>query len=117
MESPHSVIDHERSNITNMLTVFSVALAVLEAHAASGSIVPLEPLVAPLPVEPPVSGTLILPPVDEPPVDEPPVVPLMLPPAATELPEPPEPFAAVPPVPVPGPPRPRPFSGVDELQA
>src|SRR5689334_22118790 len=100
----------------NMLTVLSVALAVLDAQAASGSTVLLVPLVAP--VDEPPTPTVMVPPVELPPDadDEPPVV--VLPPLATELPEPPEPLAALPPVPpVPGPPSPSPSCVLDELHA
>jgi hypothetical protein len=81
--------------MTNMFTVFSVALAVLEAHAASGSTVPVPPLPGP-----PSWVTVMVPPEGAvPPLAElvPPLLLVLVPPLA-EL-APPDPLLAVPPLP------------------
>jgi hypothetical protein len=93
-----------------MFTVFSIAVAVLDAHAASGSPEPLVPPVAPVAPLDPSSGMMLpLPPEDEP-FPDPPLE--VLPPfSAAPLPGlvPPDPLAAPPPLP--GEPSPRSFPG------
>ena len=64
---PHSVIDQERSNITNMFTVLSEPLAVPVPHAASSSTMVDEP-----PVE--EASTSMWPVLPVPPDDVPPEV-------------------------------------------
>lgn len=68
VESPHKFIEPERSNMIIMFTVFSIALAVLDAHAASGSSL-LVPLVAPVD---PSGGMMLMVPPEEKAFPEPP---------------------------------------------
>src|SRR5215469_12475286 len=105
IESPHSVIDQERSNMTNMFTVLSVALNLTDAQAASGSIGPLPP------VEPASGSNPMTEVVPDEPLELVAPEPLLLPPLVAFVPPAPvvPPFPLLPPVPgVAAAPRPKP---------